>query len=156
MELLKGKTPSQLNIAAFGSICMVFSETNGRTFNKRATRGMILGIPEETKGCVMYLKEGKKVIKTQHVKYIATLSRTQNASLLDAPPNNKEPSNVKNGGAATPAMQPGNNAFVSRVSTHTHLINGSRPEFATLWTLVMKLLKPLMGTMRSMSTLGAH
>jgi hypothetical protein len=41
-----------------------------------------LGVPEETKGYVVFLPQDKKVIVTQHVKYIQTLSEAQNASLL--------------------------------------------------------------------------
>jgi hypothetical protein len=89
IQLLEGKPPSLLNIVVFGSTCLVFRESNGHIFSKRATRGIILGIPEETKDYVVYLKEDKKVINTQHVKYIETLSKAQNASLLDEPPKTK-------------------------------------------------------------------
>jgi hypothetical protein len=74
LELLEGKPPSLLNIVAFGSPCMVYRDSNGRTFNKRATRGIILDVPEETKGYVVYLKEDQKVVNTQHIKQIETLS----------------------------------------------------------------------------------
>ena len=43
LEVLEGKPPSLLNIVAFGSPCMVYRDSNGRTFKKRATRGIILG-----------------------------------------------------------------------------------------------------------------
>jgi hypothetical protein len=61
---------------------MVFRDSKGRSFGKRAVRGVILGVPEETKGCVIFLPHNKKVIVTQHVKYIQTLFEAQNASLL--------------------------------------------------------------------------
>ena len=41
-----------------------YRDPNGRTFKKRATPGIILGIPEETKGYAVYLKEYKKVEET--------------------------------------------------------------------------------------------
>jgi hypothetical protein len=66
IELLEGKPPSLLNIVAFGFTCMVYRDSNGRTFKKRATRGIILGIPEETNGYIVYLKEDQKVVNTQH------------------------------------------------------------------------------------------
>jgi hypothetical protein len=49
LELLEGKAPSLLNEVVFGSTCMVYRDSNGRTFKKRATRGIILGVPEGTK-----------------------------------------------------------------------------------------------------------
>ncbi len=72
---------------------MVFRDSKGRTFGKRAVRGVILGVPEETKGYVIFLPQDKKIIVTQHVKYIQTLSEAQNASLLN-------PSSPGNGGAS--------------------------------------------------------
>jgi hypothetical protein len=45
LELLEGKPPFLLNIVAFDSTCMVHRDSNGRTFKKRATRRIILGIP---------------------------------------------------------------------------------------------------------------
>jgi hypothetical protein len=98
---------------------MVFRDSNGRTFKKRATRGIILGVPEETKGYVVYLKEDQKVVNTQHVKQIETLSSAQNAALLTSSPSNEGSSNARNGGAVTPANQPGKIATSIRVSTRT-------------------------------------
>jgi hypothetical protein len=57
IELLEGKPPFLLNIVVFGYICMVYRDSNGRTFKKCATRGIFLGTPEETKGWVVYLKD---------------------------------------------------------------------------------------------------
>jgi hypothetical protein len=119
LELLECKTPSLLNVVVFGSTCMVYRDSNDRTFKKRATRGTILGVPEETKGYVVYLKVDNKVISTQHVKYIENLSRAQNASLLAAPPMEDDTSNARNGGAVTSEGQPGNRTTVSRISTRT-------------------------------------
>jgi hypothetical protein len=98
LELLEGKAPSLTNIVTFGSTCMVFRDSKGRTFGKRAVHGVILGVPEETKGYVVFLPQDKKVIVTQHVKYIQTLSEAQNASLLNW-------SSPENGGASVLADQ---------------------------------------------------
>ncbi len=57
LELFEGDVPSLLNIVVFGSTYMVYRDSNGRTFKKRAAREIILGVPEETKGCIVYLKE---------------------------------------------------------------------------------------------------
>jgi hypothetical protein len=46
---------------------MICRDANGRTFNKCATRGIILGVPEETKDYVAYLKDDNKAIVTQHI-----------------------------------------------------------------------------------------
>jgi hypothetical protein len=53
LEPLEARPSSLLNIVAFGSPCMVFRDSGGRTFKKRATRGIILGIFEETKGYIV-------------------------------------------------------------------------------------------------------
>jgi hypothetical protein len=83
LEALEGKAPSLTNIVTFGSMCMVFRDSIGRTFG-RTVRGVILGVPEETKEYVIFLPQDKKVIVTQHVKYIQTLPEAQkNASLQD-------------------------------------------------------------------------
>jgi hypothetical protein len=92
LEVLEGKAPSLTNIVTFGSTCMVFRDSKGRTFGKRAVRGVILGVPEETKGYVIFLPKNKKAIVTQHVKYIETLFEAQNACLLNS-------SSPGNGGA---------------------------------------------------------
>jgi hypothetical protein len=92
LEMLEGRAPSLTNIVTFGSTCMVFRDPNGKAFGKRAVRGVILGVPEETKGYVIYLPQDKKVVVTQHVKYIQTLSEAQNAAL-------NSPSSLANGGA---------------------------------------------------------
>ena len=68
LELLEGKAPSLINVVVFGSICKVYRDSNDRNFKKRATRGIILGVPVETKGYVVYLKDDNKVISTQLVK----------------------------------------------------------------------------------------
>ena len=47
------------------------------SLKKRSQRGIILGVSEEVKGFRVYLMDDKKVVNTQHVKYIETLSRIQ-------------------------------------------------------------------------------
>ena len=49
---------------------------------ERASRGLKLGRSEETKGFVVYLLDTKKVVITQHVQSIQTLSQAQNEALL--------------------------------------------------------------------------
>jgi hypothetical protein len=114
-EQLEGKRPSLLYIVAFGFTCMVYRDSNGRTFKKHATRGIIHGIPEDTKGYIVYLKEDQKVVNTQHAKFIETLSSTQNATLLALPSSNKESSNAR----FTSARKPGDSTINNRMSTHT-------------------------------------
>jgi hypothetical protein len=45
LELLEGKASSLLNIVVFGSTCMVYQKATAETFKKRATCGIILGVP---------------------------------------------------------------------------------------------------------------
>jgi hypothetical protein len=106
---------------------MVYRDSNGRTFKKRATRGIILGVPEETKGYVVYLKEDQKVVNTQHVKQIETLSNAQNTALLSPSPSTEETSNARNGGAVTPENQPGNKATDYEDATRQRMAKRSRP-----------------------------
>ena len=82
IEMLEGHAPSLMQIITFGSPCMVFRDASTCALQRRATRGLILGRSEETKGLVVYLLQDQKVIATQHVKSIETLSQAQNASLL--------------------------------------------------------------------------
>jgi hypothetical protein len=49
---------------------------------KRSQRGIILGIFEEVKGFHVYVMDNKKVVNTQHIKYIETLSHAQKLYLL--------------------------------------------------------------------------
>jgi hypothetical protein len=57
--------------------------TGKNLIKKRSQRGIILGVSEEVKGFRDYLMDDKMVVNTQHVKYIETLSRIQNLSLLN-------------------------------------------------------------------------
>jgi hypothetical protein len=80
--MLEGKPPNLTHVVTFGSPCMVYRKPGKNSLKKRSQRGVILGISEEVKGCRVYLVNDKKVVVTQHVKYIETLSRAQNFSLL--------------------------------------------------------------------------
>jgi hypothetical protein len=82
VEMLEGKPPNLTNVVAFGSPCMVYRSPGKYSLKKRSQCGLILGVSEEVKGFRVYLMDDKKVINTQHVKYIETLSRAQNHSLL--------------------------------------------------------------------------
>jgi hypothetical protein len=61
---------------------MVYHKPGKNSLKKRSQRGLILGVSEEVKGFRVYLMDDKKVVTTQHVKYIQTLSRAQNLTLL--------------------------------------------------------------------------
>jgi hypothetical protein len=89
IQMLDGHAPSLKDIVIFGSPCMVYRPSN-KTFNPRATRAIILGRSEETKGFVVYLIKEKKVTTTQHVRNIETLSKTQNLSLLANPDSQRD------------------------------------------------------------------
>ena len=82
IEMLEGKPPNLANIVAFGSPCMVYRNPGKNALRKRSQRGLILGMSEEVKGYTVWLREANKVITTQHVKNIETLSRAQNVSLF--------------------------------------------------------------------------
>jgi hypothetical protein len=61
---------------------MVYRKPGKNSLKKRSQRGLILGVSEEVKGFLVYLMDDKKVVATQHVKCIQTLSRAQNLTLL--------------------------------------------------------------------------
>jgi hypothetical protein len=86
---------------------MVYRDSNGRTFKKRATRGIILGVPEETKGYAVYLKD-------DNPRSTSSLLRARNASLLATPPIEDDTSNARNG-----KDHPGNHATINCISTRT-------------------------------------
>jgi hypothetical protein len=85
IEMLKGKPPNLTHIVTFGSPCMVYRKPGKNSLKKRSQCGLILGISEEVKGFRVYLMDDKKVVTTQHVKYIQTLSRAHNLALLEPP-----------------------------------------------------------------------
>ena len=82
LEMLEGKPPSLTNVVIFGSPCMVYRSPGKNSLKKRSQRALVLGVSEEVKGYRVYLMVDKKVITTQHVKHIDTLSSAQNFSLL--------------------------------------------------------------------------
>jgi hypothetical protein len=83
MEMLEGKPPNLTHVVTFGSPCMVYRKPGKNSLKKRSQRGLILGVFEEVKGFRIYLLDDKKVVNSQHVKYIETLSRAQNLKLLN-------------------------------------------------------------------------
>ncbi len=83
IEMLKGKPPNLTHIVTFGSSCIDYRKSGKNSLKKRSQRGLILGISEEVKGCRVYLMDHKKVVTTQHVKCIQTLSHAQNLMLLE-------------------------------------------------------------------------
>ena len=107
IEMLEGAAPNLMSIVTFGSPCMVFQDTGTNSLRKRASRALILGRSEETKGYVVYLLEAKKVTITQHVKSIETLSTAQNQSLLaNSGVFGDVPSDVGNDSVAGPLESP--------------------------------------------------
>ncbi len=75
MEMLEGKPPNLTHIITFGSPCMLYRKPGKNSLKKRSQR-------EKVKGFLVYLMDDKKVVTTQHVKYIQTLSQVQNLTLL--------------------------------------------------------------------------
>jgi hypothetical protein len=82
MKMLEGKPPNLTHVVTFGSSCMVHRKPGKNSLKKLAQLGLILGVSEEVEGFRVYLMDDKKVVNTQHVKYIETLSRAQNLNLL--------------------------------------------------------------------------
>lgn len=78
LKVLTKQTPQLGKIVVFGSPCTVYRDPSNKTFSQRAQQGMIIGIGEEVKGYRVYLPEDKKVVTSQHVRNIETLSKTQN------------------------------------------------------------------------------
>jgi hypothetical protein len=83
LEMLERKPPNLTHVVTFGSPCMVYRSPGKNSLKKRSQCGIILGVSEEVKGFRVHLMDDKKVVNTQHVKYIETLSRIQNLSLLN-------------------------------------------------------------------------
>jgi hypothetical protein len=102
IEMLEGKPPNLTHVVTFGSPCMVYRKPGKNSLKKRSQRAVILGISEEVKGYRVYLMDDKKVVVTQHVKYIETLSRAQNFSLLTPTATSIDPLS-STGSATSPA-----------------------------------------------------
>jgi hypothetical protein len=70
MEMLAGKPPYLTHVVTFGSLWMVDRPPGENSLKKRSQRGIILGFPKEVKGFRVHLMDDKKVVNTQHVKYM--------------------------------------------------------------------------------------
>ncbi len=78
IEMLEGKPPNLTNVVTFGSpCCMVYRKPGKKSLKNQSQRGLIPGASEAVKGFRSYLMDDKKVVNTQHVKYIETLSLAQ-------------------------------------------------------------------------------
>uniref|UniRef100_A0AAV1T508 Uncharacterized protein n=1 Tax=Peronospora matthiolae TaxID=2874970 RepID=A0AAV1T508_9STRA len=84
LEMLTDKVPDLRGIVVFGSPCSVYRDQRKNSLLKRSQHGIIVGVSEETKGYKVLLTRENKVVVTQHVKDIATLSEAQNALLQRA------------------------------------------------------------------------
>ena len=76
--------PDLRKIVVFGSSCSVYRDPNKNLLKQRPQLATIVGVNEETKGYKVYLRKENKVIVTQYVKNIDTLSEAQNAQLQRA------------------------------------------------------------------------
>lgn len=81
LEVLTGKVPKLREIVVFGSLCSVYRDPRKNSLKHRAQVGTVFEISEEIKGYKVYLRKENKVIITQHVKNIETLSIKQNEQL---------------------------------------------------------------------------
>uniref|UniRef100_A0AAV1UMW7 Uncharacterized protein n=1 Tax=Peronospora matthiolae TaxID=2874970 RepID=A0AAV1UMW7_9STRA len=84
IEVLTGKSPDLRSIVVFGSSCSVYRDPRKSSLQRRSQTGIIVGVSEETKGYKVLLQRENKVVVTQHVKNISTLSDAQNAQLQRA------------------------------------------------------------------------
>uniref|UniRef100_A0AAV1T9S2 Uncharacterized protein n=1 Tax=Peronospora matthiolae TaxID=2874970 RepID=A0AAV1T9S2_9STRA len=80
-EVLTGKTPDLRGIDVFGSQCSVYRDPRKNSLLQRSGRAIIVGFSEETKGYKVLLPRDNKVVVTQHIKKIETLTEAQNAQL---------------------------------------------------------------------------
>uniref|UniRef100_A0AAV1TDP0 Retroviral polymerase SH3-like domain-containing protein n=1 Tax=Peronospora matthiolae TaxID=2874970 RepID=A0AAV1TDP0_9STRA len=69
------------SIVFYGSQCYVYRDPRKNSLAQRSHIGTIIGISNETKGYKAWLRNEGKVIVTQHVKRIKTMTETQNAQL---------------------------------------------------------------------------
>lgn len=76
--MLTGTVPNLREIIVFGSLCSVYRDSRNKLLQQRAQIATIIDISEETIGYKLYLQKVTRVIVTQHVKYIDTLSDAQN------------------------------------------------------------------------------
>ena len=74
IQMLTNETTSVSNVVVFGSPCMVWRDSNNKSFAKHAERALILENNDETKGYkVLFLKD-RVVTTTRHVSQIGTLT----------------------------------------------------------------------------------
>ena len=79
--MLTGKTPDLRGIVVVSSQCSVFRDPRKNSLLQRSMRAIIVGVSEETKGYKVLLPRDNKVVVTQHIKNIETLTEAQNAQL---------------------------------------------------------------------------
>uniref|UniRef100_A0AAV1TI68 Uncharacterized protein n=1 Tax=Peronospora matthiolae TaxID=2874970 RepID=A0AAV1TI68_9STRA len=84
LEVLTGKTPDLRGIVVFGSQCSVYRDPRKNSLLQRSGRAIIVGVSEEIKGYKVLLPRDNKVVVTQHIKNIETLTEAQNAQLQRA------------------------------------------------------------------------
>ncbi|KAE8913543.1 hypothetical protein PF003_g2706 [Phytophthora fragariae] len=78
LKVLTKQTPQLGKIVVFGSLYTVHRDPSNKNSSQRAQQSMIEGVGEEVKGYRVYLPKVKKVVTSQHVRNIETLSKTQN------------------------------------------------------------------------------
>ena len=82
--MLTGKTPDLRGIVVFGSQCSVYRYQRKNSLLQRSMRAIIVIVSEEIKGYKVLLPRDNKVVVTQHIKNIETLTEAQNAQLQRA------------------------------------------------------------------------
>ena len=89
IKVLTGTAPDLREIVLFGSLCSVYRDPRNNSLQHRAQITTIIGISEELKGYKVCLRKENRVIVTQHVQNIDTLSDAQNSQLQNVM-NNKD------------------------------------------------------------------
>ena len=84
IEVLTKQVPDLRDSVAFGSICSVYRDPGKNSLAQRAQVGVIIGRSDETKGFRVFLQKENKVVITQHVRNVETLSAEQNGQLQRA------------------------------------------------------------------------
>ncbi|CAI5733963.1 unnamed protein product [Hyaloperonospora brassicae] len=84
LEVLAGVAPDLRKIVVFGSHCHVYRDSGKSALQQRSQIGTIVGIAEDTKGYKVYLCKDNKVIVTQHIKGVDTLTDKQSMQLQRA------------------------------------------------------------------------
>lgn len=74
IEVLTSKAPDLRSIVVFGSLCSVYRNPRKSSLQQRSQTGIIVSVSEKTKGYKVFLQRENKVVVTQHVKNISTLS----------------------------------------------------------------------------------